>query len=144
MKRGVVLSSNSPKITEPPVIAKPHVDLESLTLISADSLEDSFIYVHCHFKNRWSGMLIRIWTTTYLIDTSSSARSKLIHAENITYAPRWTFIPDGINYTFLLIFSALPKSCTHFDLKEEISQPGGFFVQNISRNEQDVYHIDVE
>ncbi len=144
MKSGVVWSANNPKIAEPPVIAKPYVDPETLTLISADSLEDSYVYVHCHFKNLWSDMLIRIWRTTYLIDTSSAARSKLIHAENITYAPRWTMIPDGMNYTFLLIFSALPKSCSHFDLKEEISQPGGFFIQNITRNEQDVYHIDVE
>lgn len=137
-------ASSSPIIADPPVIAKPQIDLDTLTLIDSETLEDSYVYVHCHFQNRWRDMLIRIWRTTYLIDMSSSSRSKLIHAENITYAPQWTLIPDGMDYTFLLIFSGLPKSCTHFDLVEEIAQPGGFFVSNISRNEQDVYHISVE
>lgn len=88
-------------------------------------------------------MLIRIWRTTYLIDKGSSSRSKLVHAENISFAPAWTAIPDKTRYSFLLIFNALPKSCQRFDLLEEISQPGGFFVPDIQRNQTDVYHIDL-
>lgn len=88
-------------------------------------------------------MLIRIWKTTFLIDRSSGSRSKLLHAENISMAPTWTQIPDGARYSFLLIFSGLPKSCKQFDLLEEISEPGGFFIRDISRNDTDVYHIDV-
>lgn len=131
------------KIPEQPAITKPAVDVEVLTHIEPETLDDSFVYVHCYFKNKWENMLIRIWRTTFLVDRFSGTRSKLVHAENISMAPVWTQIPDGGVYSFLLIFSGLPKSCKQFDLLEEISEPGGFFIQNISRNETDVYHIDV-
>lgn len=128
----------------PPSITKhPEVDIEALSRIEAQSLEDSFVYVHCYFRNKAENMLIRIWKTTFLIDRHSAVRSKLLHAENITMAPVWTQIPDGARYSFLLIFSGLPKSCKQFDLLEEISEPGGFFFKDIPRNETDVYHIDL-
>lgn len=123
---------------------KPRVDIEVLTKIDPFTLDDSFVYVHCYFHNSGKDMLIRIWKTTYLIDKVSSARSKLVHAENISMAPVWTRIPDGGRYAFLLIFLGLPKSCKQFSLVEEISQPGGFSIENISRNESDVYHIDLK
>ena len=131
------------KGSEIPAIAKPEVDVDSLTHIDAQTLDDSFVYVHCYFRNKWENMLIRIWKTTYLIDGVSGTRSKLVHAENISFAPVWTQIPDGGMYSFLLIFSGLPKSCKQFDLVEEISEPGGFLIKEICRNETDVYHIDV-
>jgi hypothetical protein len=130
-------------IKEPPVKAKPSVDMEVLASIHPELMNDSFVYVHCHFRNNAKGMLIRIWKTTFLIDRSSSARSQLIHAENISIAPQWTLVPDLQEFNFLLIFSALPKSCKQFDLVEEIDQPGGFFVKAIQRNETDVYHVDL-
>lgn len=130
-------------IEEPPVKTKPEIGIDVLTSISPDVQEDSFVYVHCYFDNLGEEMLIRIWRTTFLIDKSSGSRSFLVHAENITFAPVWTVVPGNIMFHFLLIFSALPKSCTHFDLIEEIPQPGGFFVQNISRNATDVYHINI-
>lgn len=131
------------KSRELPAVVKPEVNVEVFTRIDALTLEDSFVYVHCYFRNKWENMLIRIWKTTYLVDSLSGTRSKLLHAENISIAPVWTRIPDGQQYSFLLIFSGLPKSCKQFDLVEEIPEPGGFFIQNISRNEKDVYHIDV-
>jgi hypothetical protein len=130
-------------IKEPPIKAKPSVDMEVLASIHPELMNDSFVYVHCHFMNEWKDMLIRIWRTTFLVDAASSARSQLIHAENISLAPQWTLIPDNQPFTFLLIFSALPKSCKQFDLIEEISQPGGFLVKAIARNETDVYHVDI-
>jgi hypothetical protein len=128
---------------ETPAITKPEVDVEALAKIDPQTLDDSFVYVHCYFQNKWQNMLIRIWKTTFLVDSVSSTRSKLLHAENISVAPVWTQIPDGGEYSFLLIFSGLPKSCRQFDLVEEIAEPGGFFIQNIQRNETDVYHISV-
>jgi hypothetical protein len=89
-------------------------------------------------------MLIRIWKTTFLVDKGSGSRSRLVHAENISFAPVWTEIPDGGTYSFLLIFSGLPKSCQQFDLLEDIPQSGGFFIPDISRNQTDVYHIDIK
>jgi hypothetical protein len=104
-------------------------------------LEQSHVYVHCYFNNTVKDMLIRIWKTTFLIDKTSSHRSKLVHIENISYAPQWTIIPENKLYQFLLIFEALPKGCEVFDLLEDIPQPGGFFVADIMRNKKDVYHV---
>src|SRR5262245_35369040 len=137
------IEAAGPKVIEPPVKIKPAVDVDVLTSVDASTLEDSFVYVHCYFHNQWKDMLIRIWQNTWLIDQASGSRSKLIHAENITYAPTWTLIPDGQTYTFLLIFSGLPKSCQMFDLLEDIPQAGGFHVKDISRNQTDVYHINL-
>lgn len=131
------------KTGEAPAIVKPEVDIEALTRVEGSTAEDSFVYVHCYFQNKWQNMLIRIWKTSFLLDRISGTRSKLIHAENISMAPVWTQIPDGREYTFLLIFSGLPKSCKQFDMVEEITEPGGFLVRNIPRNDTDVYHIDV-
>lgn len=124
-------------------LTKPKVDVDTLTSIDLAALEDSFVYVHCHFENNSEDMLIRIWRTTFLIDKDSATRSQLLHAENIFFAPQWTIIPRKGDFTFLLIFSGLPKSCLVFDMVEEISQPGGFHIKSIKRNETDVYHIDI-
>lgn len=129
--------------TERPLV-KPVVDVETLESIDPQLLEDSFVYVHCHFDNPSEDMLIRIWRTTFLIDRASGVRSQLLHAENISYAPQWTIIQQKGDFTFLLIFGGLPKSCAVFDLVEEIAQSGGFFVKDIRRNETDVYHIDID
>jgi hypothetical protein len=126
-----------------PAVVKPAVDTEVLTHIEPSTLDDSYVYVHCYFRNKWDNMLIRIWKTTFLIDRLSATRSGLVHAENISIAPVWTQIPNDQEYSFLLIFSGLPKSCKQFDLVEEIPEPGGFFVGSISRNETDVYHITI-
>ncbi|HEY0656055.1 MAG TPA: hypothetical protein VGD65_23130 [Chryseosolibacter sp.] len=134
---------NKAGTTTPGVKPKPETDIDTLTSIDPSVLEDSHIYVHCYFSNSSQDMLIRIWKTTFLIDRASGARSQLIHAENISIAPTWTQVPVKKSYSFLLIFGSLPKSCKQFDLVEEISQPGGFFIENISRNQTDVYHVDL-
>ena len=120
------------------------VGVEALASIDPELLEDSYVYVHCSFPIPTPDMLIRIWKTTFLKDCHSPGQSQLIHAENISYAPEWTIIPDKGIYSFLLIFSALPKSCILFDLVEEIPQPGGFLVKSIKRNKTDVYRINID
>jgi hypothetical protein len=130
-------------VKEPPVKARPSVDTDILFAIHPELLNDSYVYVHCHVRHAAMEMLVRIWRTTFLIDRQSSARSGLVHAENITFAPVWTIVPQNFNYTFLLIFNGLPKSCEVFDFVEEIEQSGGFYVPDIVRNESDVYHIDL-
>lgn len=106
-------------------------------------LEEGCVYVHCRCVNRGDDLLVRIWKTTYLADHHSSAKPQLLHAENITIAPQWLLVPKGSTHTFLLVFGALPKACTQFDLIEEIAQAGGFEIRDIARNETDVYHIDI-
>jgi len=125
-----------PIIKEKPIV-------ETATAEQVNVLEESHVYVHCYFNNTVKDMLIRIWKTTFLMDTFSGHRSKLVHAENISFAPVWTSIPDNSLYQFLLIFEALPKGCEVFDLLEDIPQPGGFFVPGIIRNQKDVYHVHI-
>jgi len=134
-----------PKSTmSPPVKAKPEVDTDVLYAIHPELLHDAYIYAHLHVPRTSEEVLIRIWRSTSLIDRTSGLKSGLVHAENITFAPIWTIVPRHFNYTFLLIFNTLPKSSHVFDLVEEISQPGGFFIPGINRNESDVYHLDLE
>ena len=131
----------SKTIIQEPTKVKPAVDDSVLTSIQPSVLEDSHVYVHCSFDNTWKDALIRIWKTTFLIDKASGSKSSLVHAENISIAPLWTIIPDKKVHNFILVFSALPKSCVLFDLVEEIPQPGGFVINNIHRNSTDVYHV---
>lgn len=121
----------------------PHELPEVSTETEVDVLQESHVYVHCYFNNTVKDMLIRIWKTTYLIDQASGARSKLVHAENISYAPEWTMVPDKKEFRFLLIFDALPRACVSFDLIEDIPQAGGFHVEGILRNKADVYHVNI-
>lgn len=130
-------------IAEPPVRIKPAIDFQVLAAIEAEVLEDSYVYVHCYLDNDAKDLLIRIWKTTFLMDLNSGTRSRLVHAENVSLAPMWTMVPDGLTYNFLLIFSSLPKSCSQFDLIEEVPTSGGFHISNIQRNLNDVYHINV-
>lgn len=128
----------------PPVKTIPKIDVDVLAAIETEWLEDAFIYVHCHVPDQWRKMLIRIWRTTFLTDQHSPAKAGLLHAINISYAPVWTQVPPTGRYTFLLIFEMLPKTCSVFDLVEEIPQPGGFHIPDITRNQTDVYHITIQ
>jgi hypothetical protein len=120
------------------------IETDVLTEVETTVLEESCVYVHCDFPIHSPGMLMRIWRTTFLVDRHSGARSSLLHAENISYAPQWTLLPDRGTFTFLLIFTSLPKTCILFDLVEEIPQPGGFCVRGIARNNKDVYRVIIE
>ena len=104
--------------------------------------EEKAVIIHCTYNAEIDGG-IRIWNSTFLIDKTSGERSTMHHAENITIAPEWTYVPEGKCYRFTLIFAPLPKSCEFFDLLEDIPQTGGFFIQNIKRNKSDVYHVNI-
>lgn len=148
MKNRVIFSpkgivAKSPAIAEPPVKIKPAIDMQVLAALDEELQDNSYVYVHCYLDNPGTDLLIRVWKTTYLVDSSTGTRSKLVHAENVSFAPMWTMVPDGVNFNFLLIFSALPKSSTGFDLVEDVPTSGGFFVPGIQRNMTDVYHINM-
>ena len=104
--------------------------------------EEKALIVHCTYNTEIDGG-IRIWKSTFLINKASGERSTMHHAENISIAPEWTYVPEGKTYRFILIFAPLPKSCEFFDLLEDIPQAGGFFIQNIKRNKSDVYHMKI-
>ncbi len=99
--------------------------------------------VHCYIPLQRNG-LVRIWNTTYLQDAHSSERTILKHAFGVSLAPVWTRVDSDCLYHFILVFGALSKSCTSFHLQEIIPEPGGFFIQNISRNTQDIYHVNID
>jgi hypothetical protein len=104
--------------------------------------EEQVVIVHCSYSSPIDSG-IRIWNSTVLIDKASGDRSTMHHAENITIAPTWTLVPAGRRYQFTLIFSPLPKSCEFFDFLEDISEAGGFHIQNIKRNKSDVYNVKI-
>lgn len=129
--------------TKKPVIANPSVDKKTKKKLLAHADEQSTVVVHCRFNPGNSDSMVRIWRSTYLNANNSNHRSKLLHAENITLYPVWTPVDGGRIFNFTLIFSGLPKSCTAFDLHEDIPQEGGFFVVGIARNATDVYVVDI-
>jgi len=126
------------------VLTRPIIEKELLESLQTKIEEEKQVIVHCCFPaSPFLGNLIRIWNTTYLLDNSSSHKSKLIHAENITIYPNWTAVPFMRDFWFTLIFSGLPKDCTSFDFKEVIPEEGGFFVKSIKRNGSDIYRIKI-
>ena len=122
---------------EPIIKVKPK--LETKTLVEPESQ----VVVHCTVRGMPFLASIRVWPSTFLVDPSSKHQSKLVHAENIVYVPQWQPIPQSGVARFTLIFSGLPKGCTHFNFVEIINEPGGWLVKDIKRNAQDVYSIEL-
>lgn len=127
-----------------PTTDKPKIAEELLQSLQTRTQEEKQVIVHCCFPGSAAfGNLIRIWQSTFLIDDAIGHRSHLIHAENIAVFPYWTEVPPMKDFWFTLVFSGLPKECKRFDFMEVIPEEGGFFVQNIRRNESDVYRIKI-
>ncbi|MGA9212705.1 hypothetical protein [Kaistella sp.] len=125
-------------------ITKPEISPELLAALQPKVEIEKQVIIHCCFPaSGFSDMMIRIWSSTFLIDESLGHRSVLIHHENISLFPYWTEVTPMKDYWFTLVFSGLPKECTSFDLKEEIPEEGGFWIKNIKRNESDVYKVKI-
>ena len=123
-------------------ITKPEIAEEILEMLQAKTEEEKQVIVHCCFPaTPIFGNLIRIWQSTFLIDRNSEHKSHLIHAENIAVFPYWSEVTAMKDFWFTLVFSGLPKDCKSFDLKEIIPEEGGFSVENIKRNNTDVYRV---
>jgi hypothetical protein len=129
------MNTKAPEIA----IAKPAIAQE----LKAIPDTEAQVIIHGVFKNTSSEFqLIRIWQTVVLIPFQSGEKSKLLHVENITLFPSWTPVEPNTTHQFTLLFARLPSDCILFDLVEEIPQAGGFEIRNISRNKQDVYHLE--
>lgn len=130
----------SPEITEiQPEVMDPEVKKQLLTEVQ----EEGQVIVHCAYQASEWGDGIRIWRSTFLVDKHSGHRSKLIHAENISYYPVWIMLDPHERVRFTLVFERLPSDCVMFDLIEEIPQSGGFEVRGIVRNRSDVYRVKI-
>ena len=100
------------------------------------------VTVHISFTNYTiENQLLRVWKSTYLFPEESANKSILLHFYNISFYPKFMTVAPGKSITFTLIFSALPKECKRFDLREIIPEPGGFHFKSIKRNATDVYHL---
>ena len=122
--------------------AKPQVAIdEAVRELTQEELEKCTI-VHCRLRNNPESML-RIWPTTFLIENDGSRR-ELIKAFNISMMPDWTLYPPGNTHIgFTLVFEGLSKTCSSFQLLEDIPEPGGFYTDTILRNKTDVYQAEV-
>jgi hypothetical protein len=113
---------------------------QTVAVTSTEVEEQGTVIVHCLYQGNGA---VRIWPSTYLFDRGSSHRSKLLHAEDITIAPAWTMVGSKGSHRFTLFFESLPKSCSVFDLREVIPQPGAFEITAIRRNREDVYRVEI-
>ena len=132
------------EIETPTIIKKPKSRVSPGIIAELETLihEQGQVVVHC-IQETTEPTYIRIWPTTYLYDHHSEHVSDLVHAEKITQFPHWTAVEAGENH-FTLIFSGLPQSCIVFDLIEHCdNQAGAFKVLSITRNETDVYYVQL-
>jgi hypothetical protein len=126
------------------ILTKPKIEIDPdlLKQLEAQTQEKGQVVLHFLFETVEENYFIRIWPTTFLYDQDSTYKSDLIHFENISLYPSWTFCHIGTKNFFTLIFTGLPKSCTTFDFIEEChGATGAFEVRNIARNQTDVYFI---
>lgn len=103
--------------------------------------EEKQVIIHCSMACM-PGISVRIWKTTYLI-TEDGKKIPLVFWEGISLFPEWTNLYHSGIFHFTLIFSGLPTGCNVFSMLEEINEPGGFVVKNITRNKKDVYKIQL-
>jgi hypothetical protein len=129
------------------IISEPKVKIDTSILhdLLTSAEEQGQVVLHILYHAPvFALMNIRIWPTTYLYDKHSSHKSQLVHAENIVMYPHWMPCIPGEKLVFTLIFTGLPKSCTIFDFVEVCdSEFGAFEARNISRNETDIYYLEM-
>ena len=144
-RRDKRLESNQPLQEVSEIPTKKDTTIEITFLKSKKTLEkikeESQVTIHFKYTGSMWGNKIRIWKSTFLHAKGSSHRSSLVHVENISVHPTWTHVSAGETINFTLIFSGLPKDCESFDLIEDIPEPGGFIINDIKRNNSDVYHF---
>ena len=121
--------------------AQPQVQIDEALKVLLQQQTENCTIVHCTYASDDEAMAVRIWPSTFLVQQDGS-RSKLVKAFNISLMPHWTYHESG-TARFTLVFEGLSRACTHFQLFEDIPEPGGFYSDNISRNSTDVYKAEV-
>ena len=130
------------QVIAPTIAPTVKLDKKLKDELLAQVQEENVVVVHCSVEGtKW--MKIRIWKSTFLVDQATGNRSPLLHAENITFAPVWTYVDASGTFLFTLIFATLPKTCEMFTLFEDIPEEGGFLIKNIKRNKSDIYHVKI-
>jgi hypothetical protein len=88
-----------------------------------------------------NGGRYRIWPTIKLECCKTGNSAKLLRIRDLFPFPEITRTER--EHTFFLEFEKLPKDCDCFNIIEEIPQPGGYMKFLISRNEADVYFVEM-
>lgn len=123
---------------------KPHIDKKLVEELHAKAQEEQQIVVNCFIKIDYMLLpRIRIWPSTYLFSKDGKRLSRLVKSFNIGIYPTWSYIPRS-GCTFTLIFESLPKDVSTFDLVEVIPEPGEFVIRDITRNNSDVYNLQID
>jgi hypothetical protein len=123
------------------------IDIKLLEACNLYTIEESQTIIHCKIKAFamfQQGGWANISPNTYLLNRQSNERLKLIHAENIPYAPHRHFFghPKDVLY-FTLLFQKIPDSWTTFCLYEETIMGDGFFVGEVPKNKNGIYRIRI-
>ena len=118
------------------------VEIDATAKLATEVETQAQVIVHCHFLATSPGDGYRIWPTTFLTCQHSGYRSKLLHAEGVCYYPNWQLAQKAGWHSFTLVFESLPRTCTVFDLTEEIPESGAFKALGIKRNKSDVYNVE--
>lgn len=124
-------------MTEIPVTTRPRLAPEINIQLDTLQLEERTTIVHCTLLE---DSFIRIWPTTYLVQ-QDGVRKAMVQAFGIAPYPNWGLAPAG--HRFTLVFEGLDKGCTEFTLVEDIPEPGGLMMGPLSRNDTDVYWLEV-
>jgi hypothetical protein len=120
---------------------KPKIDKKTLEKLKKQLSPEGQVTIHISHRSRREVSLLRVWKTIFLFDNNSEHKSKLLHFYNISLYPEWTAIKYGETRNFTLIFSALPKTCTHFNMVEQIPEEGAWVCNNIPRTQDDIYYL---
>ncbi len=129
------------------VIPKIKIDTALVADTKILTEEIGQVILHCSFTPISKLSSIRISRNTYIYDETSDHKSKLIHVEAIPIAPEKRIVKNRKTAYFTLVFTGLPKSCTHFKFVE--IEPHGenmdpFLTPTIFRNSTDVYDITLK
>ena len=122
-------------------VTEEKIDIAPEILEQINTQEEKQVIVHATAIGIPNFHTIRVWPTIYLIPKGTSQKCKLLHHFNIVMYPKWQTIGPSGQHNFTLLFEGLPSDCSTFDIIEIIHEDGAFECRNISRNEEDVYHV---
>ena len=97
--------------------------------------EEKQIIIHCLVKGE---AVLSIRPDCFLMSNKPHRKSFLLFNFGVLLHPKTSY---GIDQTFTLIFGGLDKDCNKFNFIEGKLHKGMFLVQDIIRNEEDIYHI---
>ena len=97
--------------------------------------EEKQIVIHFLVKGETS---LSIRPDTFLMSNKPHRKTYLLFNFGVSLHPQTSY---GVDQRFTLIFGGLDKDCKKFNFIEGKLHEGMFLVQDVIRNEEDVYYI---